>query len=79
MFKFHLNLLISQMGVVGWVAGLQPFLVKRDVLGFNLLLITFFFFFCSDKNFSPKFNERDGEVERTSRNGLYVVENGRPR
>lgn len=33
----------------------------------------------SDKSFSPKFNERDGEVERTSWNGLYVVENGRPR
>ncbi|OXB84111.1 UNVERIFIED_CONTAM: hypothetical protein H355_012229 [Colinus virginianus] len=33
----------------------------------------------SDKSFSPKFNERDGEVERTSWNGSYVVENGRPR
>ncbi|XP_067153500.1 ADP-ribose pyrophosphatase, mitochondrial isoform X2 [Apteryx mantelli] len=33
----------------------------------------------SDKNFSPTFNERDGEVERRSLNGLYVVENGRPR
>ncbi|XP_052538982.1 ADP-ribose pyrophosphatase, mitochondrial [Tympanuchus pallidicinctus] len=33
----------------------------------------------SDKGFSPKFNERDGQVERTSWNGLYVVENGRPR
>ncbi|NWJ01134.1 NUDT9 protein, partial [Crypturellus undulatus] len=33
----------------------------------------------SDKNFSPRFNERDGEVERKSLNGLYVVESGRPR
>ncbi|NXL84876.1 NUDT9 protein, partial [Alectura lathami] len=33
----------------------------------------------SDRSFSPKFNERDGDVERTSWNGLYVVENGRPR
>lgn len=33
----------------------------------------------NDKSFSPKFNERDGEVERRSLNGLYVVENGRPR
>ncbi|XP_054680525.1 ADP-ribose pyrophosphatase, mitochondrial isoform X2 [Grus americana] len=33
----------------------------------------------NDKGFSPKFNERDGEVERKSLNGLYVVENGRPR
>ncbi|XP_029863067.1 ADP-ribose pyrophosphatase, mitochondrial-like isoform X2 [Aquila chrysaetos chrysaetos] len=33
----------------------------------------------NDKGFSPKFNERDGEVERRSLNGLYVVENGRPR
>ncbi|NXT42550.1 NUDT9 protein, partial [Pelecanoides urinatrix] len=33
----------------------------------------------SDKGFSPKFNEKDGEVERRSLNGLYVVENGRPR
>ncbi|KAM9295719.1 ADP-ribose pyrophosphatase, mitochondrial [Morus bassanus] len=32
-----------------------------------------------NKGFSPKFNERDGEVERRSLNGLYVVENGRPR
>uniref|UniRef100_A0A8C3TQ30 ADP-ribose pyrophosphatase, mitochondrial n=1 Tax=Catharus ustulatus TaxID=91951 RepID=A0A8C3TQ30_CATUS len=31
------------------------------------------------EGFSPKFNERDGEVERKSLNGLYVVENGRPR
>lgn len=53
MFKFHLNLLISQMGVVGWVAGLQPFLVKRDVLGFNLLLITFFFFSAVTRIFLP--------------------------
>ncbi|CAN8209293.1 unnamed protein product [Coccothraustes coccothraustes] len=33
----------------------------------------------NDEGFSPKFNERDGEVERKSLNGLYVVENGRPR
>ncbi|XP_061849504.1 ADP-ribose pyrophosphatase, mitochondrial isoform X3 [Colius striatus] len=33
----------------------------------------------NDKGFSPKFNERDGEVERKSLNGLYAVENGRPR
>ncbi|NXI16068.1 NUDT9 protein, partial [Irena cyanogastra] len=33
----------------------------------------------NDEGFSPKFNERDGEVERTSLNGLYVVKNGRPR
>ncbi|XP_009930580.2 ADP-ribose pyrophosphatase, mitochondrial isoform X1 [Opisthocomus hoazin] len=32
-----------------------------------------------DKGFSPKFNERDGEVERRSLNSVYVVENGRPR
>ncbi|XP_044285329.1 ADP-ribose pyrophosphatase, mitochondrial isoform X2 [Varanus komodoensis] len=31
------------------------------------------------KNFSPKFNEKDGQVERKSQNGLYVVENDRPR
>ncbi|XP_067413246.1 ADP-ribose pyrophosphatase, mitochondrial isoform X2 [Emydura macquarii macquarii] len=33
----------------------------------------------SDKNFSPKFNEKDGQVERRSLDGLYEVENGRPR
>ncbi|XP_037990518.1 ADP-ribose pyrophosphatase, mitochondrial isoform X1 [Motacilla alba alba] len=33
----------------------------------------------NSEGFSPKFNERDGEVERKSLNGLYVVENGRPR
>ncbi|NXG24526.1 NUDT9 protein, partial [Grallaria varia] len=33
----------------------------------------------NDKGFFPKFNERDGEVERKSLNGLYVIENGRPR
>ncbi|NWI48188.1 NUDT9 protein, partial [Picathartes gymnocephalus] len=33
----------------------------------------------NDEGFSPRFNERDGEVERKSLNGLYVVENGRPR
>ena len=27
-----------------------------------------------DKNFSPKFNEEDGHVERRSQNGLYEVE-----
>ncbi|XP_045665928.1 ADP-ribose pyrophosphatase, mitochondrial-like [Ursus americanus] len=31
------------------------------------------------RNFSPKFNEEDGHVERRSQNGLYEVENGRPR
>uniref|UniRef100_K7GG20 ADP-ribose pyrophosphatase, mitochondrial n=1 Tax=Pelodiscus sinensis TaxID=13735 RepID=K7GG20_PELSI len=33
----------------------------------------------SAKNFSPKFNEKDGQVERRSLLGLYEVENGRPR
>lgn len=32
-----------------------------------------------ERNFSPKFNEEDGHVERRSLNGLYEVENGRPR
>ncbi|XP_028599721.2 ADP-ribose pyrophosphatase, mitochondrial isoform X1 [Podarcis muralis] len=31
------------------------------------------------KNFSPKFNEKDGQVERRSQNGFYHVEDGRPR
>ncbi|XP_062991775.1 ADP-ribose pyrophosphatase, mitochondrial isoform X2 [Elgaria multicarinata webbii] len=31
------------------------------------------------KNFTPHFNEKDGQVERKSQNGLYEVENGRPR
>ncbi|XP_016849025.2 ADP-ribose pyrophosphatase, mitochondrial isoform X1 [Anolis carolinensis] len=31
------------------------------------------------KDFSPKFNEMDGQVDRRSLNGLYVMENGRPR
>ncbi|XP_061494102.1 ADP-ribose pyrophosphatase, mitochondrial isoform X2 [Rhineura floridana] len=31
------------------------------------------------KNFAPKFNEKDGQVQRKSQNGLYKVENGRPR
>ncbi|XP_066488858.1 ADP-ribose pyrophosphatase, mitochondrial isoform X1 [Tiliqua scincoides] len=31
------------------------------------------------KNFSPKFNEMDGQVERKSQTGFYIVENGRPR
>ncbi|XP_026528420.1 ADP-ribose pyrophosphatase, mitochondrial isoform X2 [Notechis scutatus] len=31
------------------------------------------------KNFFPKFNEKDGQVERSSHSGLYNVENGRPR
>ncbi|XP_040822512.1 ADP-ribose pyrophosphatase, mitochondrial isoform X1 [Ochotona curzoniae] len=33
----------------------------------------------SETNFSPKFNEKDGHVERKSQNGLYEVQNGRPR
>uniref|UniRef100_A0A8C2XWA3 Nudix hydrolase domain-containing protein n=1 Tax=Capra hircus TaxID=9925 RepID=A0A8C2XWA3_CAPHI len=33
----------------------------------------------NESNFSPKFNEKDGQVERKSQNGLYEVENGRPR
>ncbi|XP_063561486.1 ADP-ribose pyrophosphatase, mitochondrial isoform X3 [Gorilla gorilla gorilla] len=33
----------------------------------------------SESNFSPKFNEKDGHVERKSKNGLYEIENGRPR
>uniref|UniRef100_A0A8D2AMS4 ADP-ribose pyrophosphatase, mitochondrial n=1 Tax=Sciurus vulgaris TaxID=55149 RepID=A0A8D2AMS4_SCIVU len=32
-----------------------------------------------ERSFSPKFNEKDGLVERRSQNGLYEVENGRPR
>lgn len=31
------------------------------------------------KNFSPKFNEKDGQVERQSQSGFYMVENGKPR
>ncbi|XP_006867834.1 PREDICTED: ADP-ribose pyrophosphatase, mitochondrial [Chrysochloris asiatica] len=33
----------------------------------------------SESNFSPKFNEKDGHVERKSKNGLYEIKNGRPR
>ncbi|KYO38065.1 ADP-ribose pyrophosphatase, mitochondrial isoform B [Alligator mississippiensis] len=33
----------------------------------------------SDKQFSLKFNEKDGQVERKSLSGLYKIENGRPR
>ncbi|XP_004870605.1 ADP-ribose pyrophosphatase, mitochondrial isoform X1 [Heterocephalus glaber] len=33
----------------------------------------------SESTFSPKFNEKDGHVERKSQNGLYEIENGRPR
>ncbi|XP_058151745.1 ADP-ribose pyrophosphatase, mitochondrial isoform X2 [Dasypus novemcinctus] len=33
----------------------------------------------SESNFFPKFNEKDGRVERKSQNGLYEIENGRPR
>ncbi|XP_006018160.1 ADP-ribose pyrophosphatase, mitochondrial isoform X1 [Alligator sinensis] len=33
----------------------------------------------SDKHFSLKFNEKDGQVERKSLSGLYKIENGRPR
>ncbi|XP_060003528.1 ADP-ribose pyrophosphatase, mitochondrial isoform X2 [Lagenorhynchus albirostris] len=33
----------------------------------------------SESSFSPKFNEKDGHVERKSQNGLYEIENGRPR
>uniref|UniRef100_A0A4X1V147 ADP-ribose pyrophosphatase, mitochondrial n=1 Tax=Sus scrofa TaxID=9823 RepID=A0A4X1V147_PIG len=32
-----------------------------------------------ERNFSPKFNEKDGQVERRSQNGWYKVKNGRPR
>ncbi|XP_012656767.1 ADP-ribose pyrophosphatase, mitochondrial-like [Otolemur garnettii] len=32
-----------------------------------------------ERNFSPKFNEKDGNVERRSQFGLYEVENGRTR
>ncbi|KAG8511645.1 ADP-ribose pyrophosphatase, mitochondrial [Galemys pyrenaicus] len=32
-----------------------------------------------ESNFSPKFNEEDGHVERRSWNGLYEIENGKPR
>ncbi|KAJ7329286.1 hypothetical protein JRQ81_015460 [Phrynocephalus forsythii] len=31
------------------------------------------------ENFSPKFNEKDGDVDRRSQSGTYEVENGRPR
>lgn len=34
---------------------------------------------CSESSFSPRFNEKDGHVERKSQNGLYEIENGRPR
>lgn len=40
------------------------------------------FYWCShfsESTFSPKFNEKDGHVERKSQNGLYEIENGRPR
>ncbi|XP_039727684.1 ADP-ribose pyrophosphatase, mitochondrial-like [Pteropus medius] len=33
----------------------------------------------NERSFCPKFNEKDGLVERRSQNGLYEVENGRPR
>ena len=32
-----------------------------------------------ERNFSPKFNEKDGPVERRSQNSWYEVEHGRPR
>ncbi|XP_029462873.1 ADP-ribose pyrophosphatase, mitochondrial-like isoform X2 [Rhinatrema bivittatum] len=32
-----------------------------------------------EKNFSPRFNELDGQVQRKSLNGLYQLENGQPR
>uniref|UniRef100_A0A8D0H2A8 ADP-ribose pyrophosphatase, mitochondrial n=1 Tax=Sphenodon punctatus TaxID=8508 RepID=A0A8D0H2A8_SPHPU len=32
----------------------------------------------SDTNFSPEFNEKDGQVERKSQSGVYEVKNGRP-
>ncbi|XP_054028610.1 ADP-ribose pyrophosphatase, mitochondrial [Dryobates pubescens] len=32
-----------------------------------------------EEGFAPKFNQRDGEVDRQSLHGLYLVENGRPR
>lgn len=54
------------------MAGIQAF-VFHDLSLLNSSLSR------SDEGFSPKFNERDGEVERKSLDGLYVVENGRPR
>ncbi|XP_016047299.1 ADP-ribose pyrophosphatase, mitochondrial isoform X4 [Erinaceus europaeus] len=33
----------------------------------------------SESNFSPKFNEKDEHVDRRSKNGIYEIENGRPR
>lgn len=54
------------------MAGIQAFVFC------NLSLLNSYFPH-SDEGFSPKFNARDGEVERKSLNGLYVVENGRPR
>ncbi|XP_056649791.1 ADP-ribose pyrophosphatase, mitochondrial-like [Monodelphis domestica] len=32
-----------------------------------------------ERDFSPKFNEKDGLVDRRSHNGIYEIENGRPR
>ncbi|KAM4852552.1 ADP-ribose pyrophosphatase, mitochondrial-like [Thomomys bottae] len=32
-----------------------------------------------ERNFCPRFNEKDGDVERRSREGFYEVKNGRPR
>lgn len=62
--------------VVAILDGFTNFVMKSDVF-INLL-----FAFCSetsDKQFSLKFNEKDGQVERKSLSGLYKIENGRPR
>lgn len=32
-----------------------------------------------ERNFSPKFNEKNGHVERRSQHGLYEIEKGRLR
>lgn len=66
------------MGIADLLVGLQAFVGQRGVLRFITSLLNYSFPH-RDKGFSPKFNERDGEVERRSLNGLYVVENGRPR
>ena len=71
-------LLIWWLSVADLVAGLQAFVGQRGVLCFITDLLNYCFPH-SDKGFSPKFNERGGEVERRSLNSVYVVENGRPR
>lgn len=55
------------------------FVAFMSSLGIIISLFLFLSLLKRAKIFFPRFNEKDGQVERRSHSGLYKVENGRPR